>query len=68
MHRVLRQLQKRRERLGQTEGVITPFPRKPKWWRWPRYLRIRRVALQQERAYWEALHRAIVNGKYLPRR
>src|SRR5205085_2087553 len=51
--RELRQLFKVRERLGQVEGgIIAPFPGKPKWARWPHYLRLRREAMQREREYW----------------
>ena len=54
--RALRKLIKRRKRLGQTKGgVAASFPCKPKWWRWPRYLRIRQQALQQEREHWGKL-------------
>jgi hypothetical protein len=67
--RMLRQLHKRRDRLGQTSGgVISPFPGKPKWWRWPTYLRTRRQGIHREREYWQTLHLAMVNGKYLQRR
>ena len=63
--RIRRRLFKRRERLGQIEGgVVAPFPDKPKWWRWPRYLRIRRQGMQQEREYWQTVYTAMVNGKY----
>ena len=45
-----------RERLGQVDGgVIAPFPSKPKWARWPRYLRLRREALRREAEHWHAL-------------
>jgi len=46
--RARRCLFKLRERLGQVDGgVIAPFPSKPKWVRWPRYLRVRREALRR---------------------
>jgi hypothetical protein len=67
--RMLRQLHKRRDRLGQTEGgVIAPFPGKPKWRRWPTYLRSRREGIRREREYWQALGLAMDNGRYLQRR
>jgi hypothetical protein len=54
-----------RERLGQREGgVVAPFPAKPKWGRWPGYLRIRRAAMLRERAYGQTLHDALAAGKY----
>ena len=54
--RALRRLFKVRERLGQVDGgVIAPFPSKPKWARWPCYLRIRREALRREAEHWHAL-------------
>jgi len=66
--RSLRRLLKQRDRLGQAEGgVVAPFPSKPRWWRWPRYLRARRKAMQREREYWRDFHAAMVNGKYLPK-
>ena len=44
-----------RERLGQTkDGVIPPFPMKPKWMRWHTYLRLRAKGLALEEAYWAA--------------
>ena len=65
-YRALRQLLKRRHRLGQTEGgVIPPFPGKPKWWRWPRYLRTRSEGKQHEREYWQCLGQSIMDGNYL---
>jgi hypothetical protein len=52
VNRALRRLLKQRERLGQTvDGIVAPFPNKPKWARWPRYLRTRRAAMQREREY-----------------
>jgi len=67
--RMLRQLQKRRDRLCQTSGgVVSPFPGKPKWRRWPTYLRTRRQGIHSEREYWQTLYLAMVNGKYLQRR
>jgi hypothetical protein len=58
--RVRRRLFKVRERLGQSEGgMVAPFPGKPKWWRWPRYLRIRRKGMQEEREYWQAAYAAM---------
>jgi hypothetical protein len=61
--RRLRQVLKRRECLGQLEGgVVVDFPPKPKWWRWPTYLRVRRQAFQQEREHWRAMH-LVVNGR-----
>jgi hypothetical protein len=66
--RARRRLFKRRERLGQREGgVVAPFPAKPKWWRWPLYLRIRRQGMQEEREYWQAFYAAMVKGKYTDR-
>ena len=63
MDRALYRLQKRRHSLGQTDGrLVVPFPGKPKWWRWPRYLRLRRQAKQREREYWRAL-RASFGGR-----
>jgi hypothetical protein len=60
---------KRRERLGQTVGgIVAPFPGKPKWWRWPRYLRIRRQGKQEELESWQAAHAAIFKGKSTDRR
>jgi hypothetical protein len=54
--RALRRLIKVRERLGQVDGgVIAPFPSKPRWGRWPSYLRVRREALRREAEYWHAL-------------
>ena len=55
-NRALRKSIKRRERLGQVAGgVVAPFPCKPKWGRWARYLRIRRQALLEEREHWRTL-------------
>ena len=54
--RAFNQLQKRRHNLGQTGGgIVAPLPGKPKWWRWPRYLRLRHHSVQLERAYWKAI-------------
>jgi hypothetical protein len=65
--RTLRGMLKRRDRLGQVEGgVIAPFPGKPKWRRWPRYLRTRREAMQRERDYWRIEGSAMLK-KYLPK-
>jgi hypothetical protein len=65
--RALLRLLKKRERLGQVEGgVIAPFPGKPKWARWPRYLRTRREAMQQEREYWQRVGAAMLK-KCLPK-
>lgn len=67
--RARRRLFKRRERLGQREGgVVAPFPGKPKWCRWPRYLRIRRQGMQEEREYWRAVYATMVKGKFTDRR
>jgi hypothetical protein len=58
--RRLRQLLKRRERLGQVKGgIVASFPAKPKWWRWPKYLRIRRQGIRQELKHWRAIHVAL---------
>src|SRR5262249_31656465 len=51
--RRLRQMFKRRERLGQMEGgIVAAFPAKPKWWRWPKYLRIWQQGVRREREHW----------------
>jgi hypothetical protein len=61
MNRARRQFLKRRGRLGQTQGsVIAPFPNKPKWWRWPRYLRMRDDAILQGREYWRIVQKAMM--------
>lgn len=44
---------KTRERLGQRkDGIVPPFPDKPKWMRWHTYLRIRKEALKLENELW----------------
>jgi hypothetical protein len=56
IRRRLRPLLKARARLGQQQGgVVAPFPSKPKWARWPHYLRCRREAMQREAEHWQAL-------------
>src|SRR6185503_5117038 len=64
--RDLRRLLKNRQRLGQSEGgVVMPFPSKPKWWRWARYLRTRKRCVREEREYWHALGIALFGDKLL---
>ena len=59
--RALRRVNKVRARLGQENGgMYAPFPSKPKWWRWPRYLRIRRAAKQREFEYWQSIARELL--------
>jgi hypothetical protein len=54
--RALRRCVKRREQLGQAGGgVVPPFPCKPKWARWTRYLHLRTEAMKQECEYWRNL-------------
>jgi hypothetical protein len=58
--RRLGKILKRRRRLGQASGgIVTGFPVKPKWWRWPTYLRIRRQGGREELAHWRALSAAL---------
>ena len=44
-----------RERLGQTkDGIVAPFPPKPKRMRWHTYLRLREESLALEQRIWAA--------------
>ena len=53
-----RKIFKARARLNQcnhTQGLLAPFPAKPKWMRWHTYLRARQCALALEQSHYSAL-------------
>jgi len=59
--RRLRKIFKARARLNQCnhpQGLLAPFPAKPKWMRWHTFLRARRCALALEQSHWSALKAA----------
>jgi hypothetical protein len=67
--RRLGKMLKRRRRLGQASGgIVTGFPGKPKWWRWPTYLRIRRQGVREELAHWLTLSAALAGRPQRRRR
>jgi hypothetical protein len=67
--RRLGKMLKRRRRLGQASGgIVTGFPVKPKWWRWPTYLRIRRQGVREELAHWLTLSAALARRPQRRRR
>ena len=54
-HRRLTKALQLRDRLGQKYGgLLVLFPRKPKWMRWNRYLKLRTKAMALEREIWRS--------------
>src|SRR5262249_41668657 len=65
--RALAAVQGSRQALPGRRRPPRAIPGKPKWARWPRYLRTRREAMQREREYW-AMFAATRLKRLLPKR